>query len=101
MQESGLSVIQERVPPGAGEILHFHTRSRQFFFVLSGRATIEIEFDDAAVSSGPVEAIHVPPLMRHRFVNAGTADVVFLVISPPATRGDRTELGQSALQTRR
>ena len=38
-----LTVIQERVPAGAGEVAHVHAKSRQFFFVLSGTATMEFE----------------------------------------------------------
>ena len=35
-----LSVIQERVSPGKQEIMHYHNKSEQFFFVLSGTATL-------------------------------------------------------------
>jgi mannose-6-phosphate isomerase-like protein (cupin superfamily) len=38
LKSDGLSVICERVPPGAGEIAHYHERAHQFFYVLSGRA---------------------------------------------------------------
>ena len=85
-----LSVSQERVPPGQSEIRHYHTNARQFFFVLGGRATLE--FDDGAVSFGAGEGIHVPAGVPHRFVNAGTEVVDFLVISAPTTRGDRTDI---------
>ena len=37
-----ISVIQERVPPGRAEVKHLHSRARQFFFILEGRAAIEI-----------------------------------------------------------
>jgi hypothetical protein len=30
----GLSVVEERVPPGAGEVRHYHNEARQFFYVL-------------------------------------------------------------------
>jgi len=35
-----LSVIQERMPPKTSEVAHFHTRSRQFFYVISGTLSI-------------------------------------------------------------
>jgi hypothetical protein len=41
LQESNLSVIEERMPPGASEVRHFHTNAQQFFFILSGRAVME------------------------------------------------------------
>jgi mannose-6-phosphate isomerase-like protein (cupin superfamily) len=83
-----LSVIQERVPPGAGEVRHFHTVARQFFYVLSGTAALE--FGDQSVTFGPGQGVHVPPGVAHRFTNASTDDVVFLVVSSPSTAGDRT-----------
>lgn len=85
-----LSVIQERVPPGAGEMKHVHARARQFFYVLSGYASLELEAETVALSPG--QGLHVPPGVAHRFVNKGDEAVVFLVISAPTTLGDRTNL---------
>ena len=75
-----LSVIQERVPLGAGQVRHFHSKARQYFYVLSGTATLEF---------GANQGVHVAPGIRHRFKNSGTTDVVFMVISSPSTMGDR------------
>ena len=83
-----LSVIRERVPPGASEVRHFHERARQFFYVLSGTATLE--FETGPVSFGVGQGVHVPPGRPHRFCNLSSDDVVFLVISAPTTEGDRT-----------
>ena len=83
-----LSVIQERVPAGAGEVRHFHSRSRQFFFVLRGEAVLELPEGAVAVSAG--QGLHVPPGVAHRFVNCSEEDVIFLVVSSPSTAGDRT-----------
>lgn len=93
-----LSVIEERVPPGAAEEWHVHDRARQFFYVLSGQAELR-------TASGVVElvagvGVEVPPGLAHQFANAGESDVVFLVTSAPTTRGDRrpvdtTESGQA------
>lgn len=87
LKDPALSVIQERVPPLAGEVPHFHTHARQFFYVLSGTATMEFENDSVTFGAG--QGLHVPPNTRHRFVNRSDADVVFLVISSPSTIGDR------------
>ena len=85
-----LSVIHDRVPPGSAEVKHFHSRARQYFLVLKGRASLE--FDDSTVSFGPGEGVHVLPGVRHRFANAGSEAVEFLVISAPATQADRTNV---------
>jgi mannose-6-phosphate isomerase-like protein (cupin superfamily) len=90
LKEPDLSVIEERVPPGAGEAQHFHSTARQYFFVLSGRATLQ--FDGREVSFGSGQGVHVPPGVVHRFVNASSDEVRFIVISAPSTRGDRTNV---------
>ena len=71
-----LSVIHERVPPGAAEVRHYHAQARQFFFVLAGTATLEL-------------GLEVPPGVPHQLLNLSSAEIEFLVISHPATRGDR------------
>jgi quercetin dioxygenase-like cupin family protein len=38
-----LSVIQERVAPGDQERRHRHAAARQFFYILTGQATLEID----------------------------------------------------------
>ncbi len=89
LNASDLSVIQERVPPGAGEVRHRHLKARQFFFVLSGTATIE--FEDGDIVFGPGQGVEVAPGLHHRFVNRSERDVEFLTISAPTTTGDRVE----------
>jgi len=91
LKQPDLSVIRERVPPGRGEVRHFHSRARQYFFVLKGIA--ELEFDGSSVTFGPGEGVHVAPGVNHRFANKGSEPVEFLVISSPTTQGDRTNLG--------
>lgn len=85
-----LTVIEERVPAGAGEVAHVHARARQFFFVLAGVATLEFERSTVTVQAG--QGVHVAPGVRHRFANRSDADVVFLVISAPSAADDRTNL---------
>ena len=85
-----LSVIEERVPAGAAEVRHVHDHARQFFYILAGRA--RLEFDDMTVEFGQGQGVHVAPGVAHRFVNAGSDDVTFLVVSAPSTRGDRRDL---------
>ena len=85
-----LSVIQERVPPGDQERRHQHARARQFFYILSGDATLEIDGREIAVGAG--QGIEVPPGTPHQFFNRSAADVTMLVISSPRSHGDRTDL---------
>jgi mannose-6-phosphate isomerase-like protein (cupin superfamily) len=90
LKATDLSVIQERVPPGAAETAHFHSQARQFFYVLAGVATME--FEGRSVVFGQGQGLHVPPGTVHRFANHSGEDAVFLVISSPPAAGDRTDI---------
>ena len=82
-----LSVIEERVPAGAGEQPHRHRRARQFFYLLAGQA--ELHTEHGTVLLVPGSGVEVPPGVAHQFVNPGPAEARFLVISSPSTQGDR------------
>lgn len=89
VKRADLSVIAERVPPGAKETRHVHSSARQFFFILSGRAVIEMSGEQVALTQG--QGLEVAPGVAHQFRNESSADVHFLVVSFPTTRGDRVE----------
>ena len=83
-----LSVIEESMPPGAAEQRHRHARARQFFYVLEGVATLEMEGVMHPLHRG--DGLHVPPGAAHQMRNDSAADVHFLVVSVPKSHGDRT-----------
>ena len=83
-----LSVIQERMPPGTAEQRHRHTAARQFFFVLAGTLTIEIE--GTTHTLGAREGVEVAPGLAHEVRNAAAEPAEFLVVSQPPSHGDRT-----------
>lgn len=85
-----LSVIEERMPPGAAETRHQHARSRQFFYVLEGELIIELAGTLHRLPSG--HGLHVPPGEAHQVRNDGNADARMLVVSSPRSHGDRTEV---------
>jgi mannose-6-phosphate isomerase-like protein (cupin superfamily) len=82
-----LSVILERMPPGASDARHHHERSRQFFFVLEGELTIGIA--EQVATLGHQQGIEIAPTVPHRVFNRSPQDVRFLVISQPPSHGDR------------
>ncbi|WP_353268498.1 cupin domain-containing protein [Gemmatimonas sp.] len=84
----GLSVIQERMPPGSAEQRHRHAVSRQFFFVLAGR--LEIEVEGTVCTLGPREGLEVAPGSAHEVRNASAEPTDFLVVSQPPSHGDRS-----------
>jgi mannose-6-phosphate isomerase-like protein (cupin superfamily) len=84
-----LSVIEEWMPPGTREVRHWHARSRQFFYVLSGTLTLEVEGETHQLL--PRTGLELPPGTAHQAMNETNADVEFLVISEPPSHGDRYE----------
>lgn len=89
LERDDLSVIEERVPPGAAESRHLHSHSRQFFYVLVGEATLEVDGEIHRLRAG--EGLHVPPGAAHQLRNEGNMEIRFLVVSAPKSHGDREE----------
>ena len=90
VKAGGLSVIEERMPPGAVETLHLHERATQFFYVLRGQLVIEL----AGTRIELIErmGMRVEPRAPHRVRNEGPDPVEFLVVSHPPSHGDRVQL---------
>jgi mannose-6-phosphate isomerase-like protein (cupin superfamily) len=84
-----LSVIQERMPAGTAEVRHFHHHAQQFFYVLAGKAVMEIDGSPVVLRAG--EGIWIPPNTSHQMRNDSSKgeEVHFLVISQPPSHGDR------------
>jgi mannose-6-phosphate isomerase-like protein (cupin superfamily) len=90
LQSNTLSVIQEKMPPGTSEQLHFHENAQQLFYILNGTATFTIEGKIIIVNSN--ESIHIEKRTKHKIANNHNTDLHFLVISEPKSHGDRVNL---------
>ena len=91
-----LAVIQELIPPGRGEVKHYHNKSRQLFFVLKGLLEISVGDEKLRLSEG--DSLEVAPTVPHRIWNPFEKDVWFLVVSAPSTVNDRVYLEPSPPQ---
>jgi mannose-6-phosphate isomerase-like protein (cupin superfamily) len=91
VKAADLSVIHERMPPGTSEVRHYHNKSRQFFFVLIGTATLEVDGDQHTLTAQ--QGVEVAPGTPHQMFNTSDQDVEFLVISQPPSHGDRVQVG--------
>lgn len=87
VRNEGLSVIEEQMPPGSSEQRHLHRKARQFFYVLAGELTLEIE--GRMHQLGVSEGIEVAPGEAHQVMNRSSEQARFLVISAPPSHGDR------------
>lgn len=90
LERKDLSIIQEQVPPGSYEKLHYHQNSTQMFYILHGNA--EMEKDGVRFEMAEGDSIVIEPGMPHKFMNLGNIDVIFLVISSPESHGNRVDL---------
>ncbi len=85
-----LTVLQECMPPGSSEVRHLHRQAYQFFFILAGTATLEINGQHVQLHAS--EGAEIPPQVAHKMTNPSDAPLEFLVISQPNSRDDRVLL---------
>lgn len=98
-----LSVIEERMPPGAAEKRHRHARAHQCFYILAGEAVMVLwgpgenhalsTFSSSrTVKLAAGDSLHIHAGAVHQIRNESPEDVRFIVTSAPTTRGDREEI---------
>ena len=90
VESPSLSIKQERMPAGTAEALHYHEKSQQFFYILSGTATFEI--DGKSFTLKEKEGRHIDPMTKHRIRNNSFADLEFILVSEPSAKGDRIDV---------
>jgi len=87
VQTVDLSVIEERMPPGASEVRHYHAKANQFFYVLRGCLSIEVAGNELRLNQG--QGVHITAGEPHQVGNRAAVDAEFLVVSNPPSHGDR------------
>jgi mannose-6-phosphate isomerase-like protein (cupin superfamily) len=92
-RSEGLSIIEERMPPSTAEQRHLHQRATQFFYVLAGELTIELNGEEHRLS--PWTGLTIPAETPHQVFNRSREDARFLVISHPPSHGDRVPASAS------
>jgi len=93
VKSDSLSVIKETMPSMTKEKFHYHERAQQFFYILSGVATFDIEGFECNVNQN--KGISIKPRVKHRILNNTKSDLKFLVISEPKSHGDRININES------
>lgn len=87
VKQSDKSIIYELMPPGTAEVRHYHQHAWQFFLIIAGEATLEI--DGLRQILQQHEGVEIPAGVPHQILNESAQDVEFLVISLPPSHGDR------------
>ena len=82
-----MTVIEELIPPGAAEVRHYHKKSQQFFYIISGEAMMQVEDDPVLVPAG--SGIRIMPGVWHQIRNPSSGPLRLLVISHPPSHGDK------------
>lgn len=88
VDEASLSVKQELMPSGTKELKHRHQSVQQFFYILKGKATFEIE--DSIIEINEGEGLHIEAGKKHRILNGSNEDLEFILCSQPSVKNDRT-----------
>lgn len=84
------SVIQEVMLPGTSEVTHYHEKTWQYIFILTGKMTVEIGKSQCELN--PLEGIEMPIGISHNLYNQTTENVTYLLISAPNVEGDRINI---------
>src|SRR5437868_3326448 len=74
-----LSIKQELMPRHTTEALHYHEKAQQFFFILKGIATFEVEEQSLTVHAG--QGVHIKAGSKHRIINNIGEYLEFILIS--------------------
>jgi mannose-6-phosphate isomerase-like protein (cupin superfamily) len=82
-----LSIIEELMPAGTSEVRHYHVHARQFFYVLEGELTLEVEQHNFVLHAG--DGLEIAPGQQHQAINRSTRATRILVTSQPPSHGDR------------
>jgi mannose-6-phosphate isomerase-like protein (cupin superfamily) len=90
VNNANISILQEKMPPGTTEKKHYHKKSWQFFYILSGTALMEIDNKQHQLNTG--DGIQIPAQAPHKITNHAKEDLVFLVISSPNHKSDRVNI---------
>ena len=82
-----LSIKLELMTGQAAETLHYHEKAQQFFFILKGIATFEVEGKLFTVKAN--EGFYIYPGTKHRIANNSNEELEFILSSQPSTNRDR------------
>lgn len=81
------SLAEATVPGGTATERHYHKLSEEFYFVLNGSGTMEIDGETSAVKTG--DAILIPPGAWHQITANSDSSLEFLCCcAPPYSHED-------------
>jgi len=82
------SLAEATLAIGAATQEHYHPKSEEIYYILSGAGRMKIDGEERLV--GPLDAIAIPPGARHKIWNTGLAPLVLLCCCAPGYENDDT-----------
>ena len=70
------SLAEARLSVGSSTTPHYHPRTEEIYYILSGRALMRVDQETTEV--GPGDAIAIPPGRAHQITNIGSEVLTFL-----------------------
>jgi len=84
------SLAEARVAGGQTTAAHYHPKTEEIYYILSGSG--EMRLGDEVRTVGPGDAIAIPPGQVHQIANHGPETLIFLCCCAPGYEHDDTVL---------
>lgn len=84
------SLAEATVQPGAETAEHYHPRTEELYFFVSGAGRMRLGAEETAVTGG--DCVVIPPGVAHKLWNPGSIPLVLLCSCAPAYSHDDTVL---------
>jgi mannose-6-phosphate isomerase-like protein (cupin superfamily) len=84
------TLAEARLPISGSTTPHFHEKSEEIYYILSGAGMLQIA--DKTCSVGPGDAIAIPPQQLHQITNTGNEILKFLCCCAPGYEHEDTFL---------
>jgi mannose-6-phosphate isomerase-like protein (cupin superfamily) len=82
------SLAEARIFPGRSTHEHYHPKTEEIYYILSGRGEMIVNDERSAVKTH--DGIAIPPGARHKIMNTGDDDLIFLCCCVPAYEDEDT-----------
>lgn len=87
------SLAEARLPVGCATTPHYHPRTEEIYYILTGSALMQI--GDERREIGPGDAVAIPPGQLHQITNTGDVTLKFLCCCAPGYEHEDTVLLES------
>ncbi len=88
------SLAEARLPPGGSTTPHYHPKTEEIYYILSGAGRMRIGDETRDVAPG--DAIGIPPGQVHQIVNIGDSTLLFLCCCAPGYEHSDTVLVEAS-----